>query len=506
MRRCAGVGASPGLGVGVAHYLGGRVEVQQRHIPAGEVENELRRFEEALARADQQLATVQKQLAARELDGQQYRILEAHRLMLTDVHLVEETERIVSEDGVGAEWAVRRALEQIQLVLGRVEDPYFRDRRSDVDMIGEYIIRNLMGIEISAHESVPPGAVVFAHDVSPADITQLARVGVAGFFTEGGGKTSHSAVLCRAYGLPYVVGVQDCFHYIRPGTTVIVDGGRGEVILDPDKAALTEYENRSLRHAARAKRLSTERDQPAITLDGQRIHLAANVELHEELPYAIECGAESIGLFRTEFLYLERADLPSEEEHYAHAVSALKAVGGGRFVTFRTLDLGGDKLPASVRIPAGHNPALGLRSIRYSLWRKDLFKAQLRAFYRAASVAPLRILFPLISGVAELRAAKAICAEVCRELARRGDRAQRLRPPGRDDRDAERGGHRRSAGQRVRVLDHRHQRPHPVRPGRRPSGRARRVPLSPAASRDLAARATGRAGGSAHRQAPGDVR
>jgi phosphoenolpyruvate-protein phosphotransferase (PTS system enzyme I) len=420
MRSCAGVGASPGIGVGIAHYLGGRVEVQQRRILPGEVEAEVRRFEEALARADEQLATVQKQLAERDLDGQQYRILEAHRLMLTDVHLVEETMRIVREEGVSAEWAVRRALDQIQQVLSRVEDPYFRDRRSDVDMIGEYIIRNLMGIVVSPHESVPPGAVVFAHDVSPADITQLARVGVAGVFTEGGGKTSHSAVLCRAYGLPFVVGVQDCFHHIRPGTTVIVDGGRGEVILDPNTSALTEYQNRVERHAARARRLATERDQPALTIDGQRIHLAANVELIEELPYAIECGAESIGLFRTEFLYLERADLPTEEEHYAHAVAALKAVGGGRFVTFRTLDLGGDKLPASVRIPAGHNPALGLRSIRYSLWRKDLFKAQLRAFYRAASVAPLRILFPLISGVAELRAAKAICTEVCQELAAEG--------------------------------------------------------------------------------------
>ena len=180
MRRCAGVGASPGIGVGVAHYLGGRVEVHQRRILPQDVETEVRRFEEALARADAQLTGLQRQLAARELNGQSYQILEAHRMMLTDVHLVEETRRIVREERVGAEWAVRKALEQIQAVLGRVEDPYFRDRRSDVDMVGEYIIRNLMGIEVSAHETVPQGALVFAHDVSPADITQLARVGVAG--------------------------------------------------------------------------------------------------------------------------------------------------------------------------------------------------------------------------------------------------------------------------------------------------------------------------------------
>jgi phosphotransferase system enzyme I (PtsI) len=426
MRRCTGVPAAPGLGIGEAHYLGGRVEVQHRRILVEEIEEELQRFQQALERADGQLAKIQDQIAASEPDGQQYRILEAHRMMLTDVHLVEETRRIVKEEQVAAEWGVRRALDQIQAVLSRIEDPYFRDRRSDVDMVGEYILRNLMGIEVSTHEAVPSGAVVFAHDVSPADITQLARVGVAGIFTEGGGKTSHSAVLARAYGLPYVVGVQDCFSHIRSGIRVIVDGGRGEVILEPDNRAIADYTARTERQAARGKRLAASRGEPAITRDGVRIHLAANVELTEEVSHAVELGAESIGLFRTEFLYLERPDLPTEEEHYNHAVAALKAVAqgaqgpGSRFVTFRTLDLGGDKLPASVRMPAGHNPALGLRSIRYSLRRKDLFRAQLRAFYRAAAVAPLRILFPMISGVAELREAKQVCAEVCRELAAEG--------------------------------------------------------------------------------------
>ena len=242
--------------------------------------------------------------------------------------------------------------------------------------------------------------------------------GWRGIFTEGGGKTSHSAVLARAYGLPFVVGVQDCFAHIRSGMTVIVDGGRGEVIIEPDEDALAAYKARAERQAARARKLAAAHAQPAMTLDGQRVHLAANVELNEEIPGAIGFGGESIGLFRTEFLYLERSDLPTEQEHYDHAVTALQTVGGGRFVTFRTLDLGGDKLPASVRMPAGHNPALGLRSIRYSLWRKDVFKAQLRALYRAAALGPLRILFPMISGVAELREAKAVCTEVCRELAR----------------------------------------------------------------------------------------
>jgi phosphotransferase system enzyme I (PtsI) len=196
---------------------------------------------------------------------------------------------------------------------------------------------------------------------------------------------------------------------------VIVDGNRGEVILEPDAGALAHYEARAAHDLARARRLAESYQAPAVTVDGTRVHLAANVELLEEVPAAVELGAESIGLFRTEFLYLERSSLPTEDEHYAHAVAALESLRG-RPATFRTLDLGGDKLPMSVRMPAGCNPALGLRSIRYSLSQVSVFKAQLRALYRAAAIAPLRILFPMISGVAELRTVKAICREVCDEL------------------------------------------------------------------------------------------
>lgn len=419
MLRLAGVGASPGIAMGVAHFLGGRVEVQERRIFADEVGNELRRFDDAITRSDAQLRRIQQQIAEQQGDGQEYRILEAHRMMLADVHLVEETRRVISSDQVSAEWALRRALDQIQAVFARIEDPYFRERRSDIDMIGERILRNLLGMTPPAHEGVPKGAVVFAHDLSPADVTQLGRAGVSGFFTEGGGKTSHAALIARALGLPLVAGVQGFIKHIRTGMTVIVDGGRGEVILEPDFDIQGRYADRAARDLVQAERLAKARETPAVSLDDVRVNLAANVELLEELPISVELGADAIGLFRTEFLYLERSTLPTEEEQYQHALSALKAMGG-RDVVFRTLDLGGDKLPTSVRIPAGNNPALGLRSIRYSLWRRDVFRSQLRAFYRAAAVGPLRIMFPLISGVAELRTVREICNEVCNELRREG--------------------------------------------------------------------------------------
>jgi phosphoenolpyruvate-protein phosphotransferase (PTS system enzyme I) len=419
MLRLVGVGASPGIAVGTAHFLGGPVEVQERRIFGEEVQAEIARFETALERSDEQLQRIQQQIAQQEGDGHEYSILEAHRLMLSDVHLVEETRRLIRVEHLSAEWALRRAVDQIRAVFNKIEDPYFRERRSDIDMIGERILRNLVGMSTPEQVEVPRGAVVFAHDLSPADVTQLGRAGVTGFFTEGGGKTSHTAVVARALGLPIVVGVHDYIHHIRTGMTVIVDGGRGEVILDPDEPARARYAARAARDLARSQRLAEAREAPAETLESVRVHLAANVELLEEVGPAVELGAESIGLFRTEFLYLERADLPTENEQYQHAVAALRMLGG-RVATFRTLDLGGDKLPASVRIPAGNNPALGLRSIRYSLWQREVFKQQLRALLRAATVAPLRILFPMISGVAELRMAKEICAEVSDELDRAG--------------------------------------------------------------------------------------
>jgi phosphotransferase system enzyme I (PtsI) len=419
MIRLAGVGASPGIAIGVAHFLGGRVEVQERRIFTDEVDQELRRFEDALARSDAQLRRIQQQIAEHVGDGQEYRILEAHRMMLADVHLVEETSKIIRHDQVSAEWALRRALDQIQVVFSSIEDPYFRERRSDIDMIGERILRNLLGMTPPGHEGVPKGAVVFAHDLSPADITQLGRAGVSGFFTEGGGKTSHAALVARALGLPLVAGVQDFIKHIRTGMTVIVDGMRGEVILEPDFGVQERFADRAARDLVQTERLAKAREAPATTLDNVRVQLAANVELLEEIRVSVDLGADSVGLFRTEFLYLERSTLPTEEEQYQHAVAALRAMEG-RTVVFRTLDLGGDKLPMAVRIPAGNNPALGLRSIRYSLWRRDLFRSQLRAFYRAASVGPLRIMFPLISGVGEMRIVRDVCASVCDELVKDG--------------------------------------------------------------------------------------
>ena len=419
MEKLTGVSASPGIATGIAHVLGSRVEVHERRISGDAVDAELRRFDAALAHTDAQLARIQQQIAEREHDDHQYRILEAHRMMLQDVHLVDVARTIIRDQQTGAEWAVRKALDQIQTVFDRIEDPYFRDRSSDIAVVGERLLRNLMGMVETNPEEAPQGSIIIAHDLSPADVAQLGRAGSAAMCSEAGGRTSHTAIVARALGMPYVAGVEGLGHKIWSGMRLVVDGTRGEVILDPDAAALKHYRERADHQRARARRLMSMRDAPAETQDGVRIHLAANIELMEEIAAAVELGTESVGLFRTEFLYLERLDLPTEEEQYGHAVAALKSAVG-RTITFRTLDLGGDKMPAAVRIPSGQNPSLGLRSIRYSLYRTDIFRTQLRALFRAAAVGPSRILFPLISGVAELRMARAICQEVCADLKREG--------------------------------------------------------------------------------------
>jgi len=420
MLKLNGVAASPGVALGAAHLFGWRIDICERKVEQDEVASELAQFESALRRSEAQLERIQQQIAQEEGEKHQsYQILEAHRLMLRDPHLVQEARHSIQANQCAAEWAVQQALDQISAVFDKIEDPYFRERRGDINAVGERLLRNLVERADPGRPDIPHGSIVYGHDISPADVGLLARAGVKAFFTEAGGKTSHTAVLARALGLPLVVGVHDALSNLRSGKRVIVDGTRGDVILEPDSCALGHYEVRSARDRARNELLSENSRAASDTLDGHHIHLAANVELLEEVPVAVDQGAASVGLFRTEFLYLEGQSLPTEDEQYEHIVSALQPLGG-RLLTLRTLDLGGDKMPGALKIPAGANPALGMRSIRYSLWQRDVFKTQLRAIYRAAARGPVRILFPLISGLGEFRTVKAICEEVCEDLDAQG--------------------------------------------------------------------------------------
>jgi phosphoenolpyruvate-protein phosphotransferase (PTS system enzyme I) len=417
MRRLRGTSASRGIVIGPAYLLQAKVVVAERRIPASERQAELQHLEAALRAADLQLEGLRGQLGDLA-DGQA--LVETHRLMLRGPELAGETRRIIADEGLAAEWALTRVLAGIHAVFAGLEDPFFRARGADFEAVGERLLRLLLGLpELRAGEGARPGAIAVGVDLSPLDPFALRKAGVVGIVCEGGGKTSHAAVVARDLGLPYVVGVKHLTGTIRPGTTLILNGTHGELVVDPDAETLQTYQRRALAEQHRADELRSGRHLPCVTLDGVAIHLGANVESLAGVSAAVASGAESIGLFRTAFLYLDRRDRPSEDEQHADAVATLRAVQGLP-VTFRTLDLGSDKLPLTLDLPTGRNPALGVRSIRFSLARPEIFRTQLRALYRASASGEMRVMLPLITGVTELMQARQICDEVWSEVVQGG--------------------------------------------------------------------------------------
>ena len=419
MRRFKGIGASDGIAIGAMRQLTPRLVIVDRWVGQDEVADQIRRLDDAVEIADQQLAAVSQQLQAESRDDGRA-IVEAHRLILRSSKIAGEAKKLIASERLAAESAVRRRLD---LILGRfaqMDDPYLRERGGDVEAVGERLLRAIVGIpEPHWAEKTVEQLIGVGTMLSAIDAFRLHDAGFAAIVTERGSRTSHASILVRALGTPYVAGVPDLLENVRPGATLIVDGAAGTVISDPDPDTLMVYQSRRRQQQARNARLSSKEHRPLVTKDGVRIHIGANIETLAEIPRAIDLGAESIGLLRTEFLYLERPDLPSEEEQYKDAVAALASLGG-RMATFRTLDLGGEKLPLAVKIPDGPNPSLGVRAIRFSARRPDIFRTQLRALYRASAHGPLRIMFPMISGVAELHAAQSVCKEVRAELEREG--------------------------------------------------------------------------------------
>jgi phosphotransferase system enzyme I (PtsI) len=417
-----GLAASPGIAIGRCWTVDRRrVRTPKRRLAPEEVDAELARFRTALEVSDVQLAEVRQKVERAEgAQGAEHTaIIDMHRLMLKDEMLVLEAQRLVREERINAEWAVKRAVRKIKSAFHEHADEYFKERRADVDYVGERIIKNLLGQVVDVEEPPPEGAIVVAHDLSPADTALLLHERkVAAFVTDAGAKTSHTAIVARALEVPAVVGVGRITSLADRGDWIVVDGSRGVVVINPAPAELVEYETARERYRAHERELLRTRDLPARTLDDVTVRLAGNIEFAEEVPSLLSHGGEAVGLYRTEFLFLGRAELPSEEEHYENYRRILEALAP-RPVTIRTFDLGGDKLPAGMRSHAD-NPALGLRAIRYCLRQPDLFRPQLRALLRASVHGKLKIMFPMISGVAELRAAKRALADVREELKREG--------------------------------------------------------------------------------------
>jgi phosphoenolpyruvate-protein phosphotransferase (PTS system enzyme I) len=414
-----GIGVSPGIAIGRALVIEARRPRAKREtLDLARLPYEIARLKKALEDSHAQIQEVQGRIS-KELGLQYGRIFDAHLLILEDRLLVEEAVGFIQTQRVNAEYAVQEVLEPVRQAFSRVEDGYLRERRTDVDDVGDRILRNLLGQRPTIHIEHPGETILIAHELSPSDTAQLQPDSILGVATETGGRTSHSAIMARSLEIPAVVGVEHLTAQVNNRDMVIVDGGEGLVIVSPDREILGHYHARKQHLEYVGRTLHKIGSLPAETQDGYRVRVTANIEFPAELAQALDHGAEGVGLYRSEFLYLNRSDLPDEEEHFK-VYRAVAAQMADRPVIIRTLDFGGDKLTSAIHLDTEENPSLGLRAIRLCLHRPDLFRAQLRGILRASAVGPLRIMYPMISGVAEVRAANAIVAEVKEDLSRAG--------------------------------------------------------------------------------------
>jgi phosphotransferase system enzyme I (PtsI) len=419
--RRQGLGVSAGIAFGRAYLIGrDTLKAPRHHIEADDVDTETARLYRAIASSDKQLAKIKEKLASE--NESDYHIITAHQMMLHDEHLVGAAVGYIRDELINAEWGLRRAVDDIAGVFERMEDVYLRERRSDVEFVFERVLRSLLGRETGPVQP-PPDAIVVAYDLSPADTAQLHKAAVAGLITDAGGKTSHTAIIARAHEIPAVVGLETITEIVETDDLLLIDGGSGIVIVNPTASTVAEFRDKQRQQVAAGAALHSIRDLPAMTLDGTEIALYCNIDGGDELDDALEYGATGVGLYRTEYLYMGQDDPPDEERHYQTAVEVLKRLGG-RPATIRTFDLGADKLAPFLEAAdlEEANPALGLRSIRLCLSQlgRSLFRVQLRGLLRASAHGPLKIMFPMISGVAELRAVKTVVDEVMLELKQEG--------------------------------------------------------------------------------------
>jgi len=388
-----------------------RIKVPQRHIVADAVHDECTRFREAIAHSEEQISKLKGQL--RSAGDEHYLILDAHRLMLKDEMLLDGTETLIREHRLNAEWALKKVLRSIKQVFDNIDDEYFRERRSDIDFVGERVLRNLLGKDEPTLANVAPNSIVIAHDLSPADTAQLLNSSVIGFVTEVGGKTSHTAIMARSLELPAVVAVDGLVDQVGTGDILVVDGSNGRVHVNPSPTEVRRYQKRQIAFIEERAKLERVRDGEANTTDGVTIHVSGNIELPEETPFVVEHGAKGVGLFRTEFLYMNRTSLPSEEEQFLAYRRVIEECAP-HMATIRTVDLGGDKLADFIPVEEEDNPVMGLRAVRFCLLHPDIFRTQARALLRASAFGPLRVMVPLISRLDEVRAIKSIF-RMCRE-------------------------------------------------------------------------------------------
>jgi phosphotransferase system enzyme I (PtsI) len=412
-----GIAVAPGVAIGPALVLGSEdFRIPQRFVRVDAVDAELTRFRAALEAAVAEISG-HEQLAATRLGAQYGAIFAAHRQLAQDPKLIRDIEDLIRQKCYSPEFASSRVLRKYAKTLQNLGDRYFAERANDLFDLEKRILRHLLGERREELTQLTAPVLVLAHNLTPSETANLDKKFVLGFATEVGGKSSHTAILAGALELPAVVGVGSFLADVSGGEPIIIDGNEGTVIIDPDEETLGSYRDAERRIRDTAARLNSLRAVRSETQDGVPVHIYGNIEFPDEVDHCLERGAEGIGLYRTEFLYLENEREPSEEVQYAAYERVLKAFPGMP-VVIRTLDLGAEKFPQSMQevIEATPNPSLGLRSVRLTLHNLPLFKTQLRALLRAATIGDVRIMFPLVSTLLELRQAKMILGDVIEDL------------------------------------------------------------------------------------------
>jgi phosphotransferase system enzyme I (PtsI) len=410
-----GIGASPGIIIGKAYLIERlKVRLPQKQINPEQVEEEVQRFFNAIQESRNQLTEIKEKILDTEVRKHSF-ILDVHLMILDDEMMVQDTVDTIRKKKVNAEWALDLTLEKLDAAFQAIEDEYLRERRSDLHYVAARIFRNLLGKKHDDITKIKGKVIIVAHDLSPADTLQMNLKYVAGFITDIGGKVSHTAILSRSLGIPAVVGLEVATSLINGGDPLIIDGETGEVVINATEEVSQSFLERKRRTKSFEREILKYASLPAETRDGVRIRLQANIEMVEEISSAKIHGAEGIGLYRTEILYLNRKDLPTEEEHFQIYRRLVEDIYPAT-ATIRTLDIGGDKFLPDYSKNNEMNPALGLRAIRFSMKETDIFKTQLRGILRASAHGKLRILFPMISGMEEIRQAKAILEEVKKGL------------------------------------------------------------------------------------------
>ncbi len=419
-----GIAASPGICIAETLLIDSEdYRIPKRTIRPSQRNNEIQRVRDAFRLAADELSHLENQ-TDHVATGKIKDIFAVHLRFLKDRSLRREITDLIQKDAVTAEYAVSAVLHGVAQHFSRVQDAYISERAADIYDIERRVLRQLLGRQREDLRHVSKDVVVVARELSPTQTAGFNRRFVKGLATDAGGRTSHTAIVARSLGIPAVVALEDLTDQARPGETIIIDGNRGIVIVDPDEETLREYRKYCDEFYALEQRLFSMRKKPAVTRDDIDIRLLGNIEFPDESEVVLEKGGEGIGLYRTEFLYLNRETEPTEEEHYQAYAKTIKAFAD-RPVVIRTLDLGADKYTQGQRMSPEPNPFLGLRSIRYCLQNLGLFKTQLRAILRASALGKVKVMFPLVTNLQELRQSKMILRDVMEDLDEEGVRYDR---------------------------------------------------------------------------------